>query len=246
MEVSSRRLSVSCVTADQMREVDRLATEEYRLHLLQMMENAGRHFAHLAREVGGDGSLQDRTVLVLCGRGGNGGGGLVAARRLAGWGASVRVVTTAPPDDYEGVPAHQLALVRRMGCPVEHADPKESLPEADLLLDALIGYGLDGELDDEMADFIQQVIWHPAPALSLDVPSGLDATTGVPSRTTVHAEATLTLALPKCGLDAPAAESAVGALYLADIGIPPSLYDDLDLGGGVTDLFAEQDLVPLR
>jgi NAD(P)H-hydrate epimerase len=228
-----------------MREVDRIATEEYRLHLLQMMENAGRHFAHLTRTVL-DGDLREQTMLVLCGRGGNGGGGLVAARRLAGWGAPVRVVTTAPPDDYSGVPGHQLALLRRMGCSVEQADPGSSLPEADLLLDALIGYGLDGELDDKMATLIERVIWHEAPALSLDVPSGLDATTGVPRRTTVHAEATVTLALPKCGLDAPAAQSAVGDLYLADIGIPPSLYDDLDLGGDVTGLFAEQDLVLLR
>jgi len=245
MGVTARRLSVPCVTADQMREVDRIATEEYRLHLLQMMENAGRHFAHLARTVL-DGTLREQTVLVLCGRGGNGGGGLVTARRLVGWGASVRVATTAPPDDYAGIPAHQLALLRRMGCPVEEADPNGELPGADLLLDAVIGYGLDGELDDETTALIQQVIWHAAPALSLDVPSGLDATTGVPSRTTVHAEATLTLALPKCGLDAPAAQSAVGDLYLADIGIPPSLYDEIDLNGDVRDLFTEQDLLQLR
>ena len=245
MDASPRRLSVPCVTADQMREVDRVATEEYRLHLLQMMENAGRHFAHLAQTVL-DGPLREQTVLVLCGRGGNGGGGLVAARRLAGWGAAVRVAAAAPPDDYAGVPAHQLALLRRMDCPVEEADPDEALPEADLLLDALVGYGLDGELEGEMADLVQQVIWHEAPALSLDVPSGLDATTGVPSQTTVHAEATLTLALPKCGLDAPAARSAVGDLYLADIGIPPSLYDELDLSGDLTGLFAEQDLLRLR
>jgi len=246
MTTPLRSRAIPCVTADQMQEVDRIATEQFRLHLLQMMENAGRHFAHLAREIGVDGPLRDRTVLVLCGRGGNGGGGLVAARRLAAWGASVQVLTTVPPDDYTGLPAHHLALLRRMDCPVEAADPDGPLPEADLLLDALIGYGLDGALDDETADLIERVIWHAAPVLSLDVPSGLDATTGVPRRTTVHAEATLTLALPKCGLDAPAAQSAVGDLYLADIGIPPFLYDKLDLSGDATGLFAERDLVPLR
>jgi len=246
MTTPLRSQVIPCVTADQMREVDRIATEEYRLHLLQMMENAGRHFAHLARKVGMDGPLRDRTVLVLCGRGGNGGGGLVAARRLAAWGASVRVVTAAPPDDYTGISAHHMALLRRVDCPVEAAEPDGSLPEADLLLDALVGYGLDAELDDAMADLIERVIWHAAPVLSLDVPSGLDPTTGVPRQTTVHAEATLTLALPKCGLDAPAAQSAVGDLYLADIGIPPSLYDKLDLSGDATGLFAERDLVPLH
>jgi NAD(P)H-hydrate epimerase len=133
-----------------------------------------------------------------------------------------------------------------MGVPITQMDADGDLPEADLLLDALMGYGLDGDLRDDMAGRIHQVIWHGAPALSLDVPSGLNATTGVPSDQTVHAEATLTLALPKCGLDAPAAQSAVGDLYLADIGIPPSLYDHLDVSGDVRSLFSRQDIIQLR
>jgi len=246
MTIPTRRPSVPCVTAEQMREVDRVATEEYGLRLLQMMETAGRHLAHLARERFLDGTAQGRTVLVLCGTGGNGGGGLVAARRLHGWGASVTVGTTKPPDAYRGGPAHQMSLLQELDLPLAQVDLEADLPEADLLLDALIGYGLDGPPRGDVADLIHRVIWHDAPALSLDVPSGLDATTGVPSQTTVHADATLTLALPKCGLDAPAAQSAVGDLYLADVGIPPSLYDQLDLSGDATGLFAEQDLLQLR
>lgn len=246
MPSASSSVSAPCVTADQMREVDRLATEEYRLHLLQMMENAGRHFAALARDEFLEGDVRDHTVLVVCGSGGNGGGGLAAARRLHNWGATVWVCTSKAPDDYVGVPAHQMALLRRMDVPVEPVGTDIHLPDADLILDALMGYGFDGDLRDPMDQFIHQVIWHGAPAVSLDVPSGLNATTGVPSTNTVHAEATLTLALPKCGLEAPAAQSAVGDLYLADIGIPPALYDDLELGGDVTDLFAQTDRVRLR
>jgi NAD(P)H-hydrate epimerase len=245
MTTATRSAPIPCVTADQMREVDRIATEEYGLDLLQMMENAGRHLASLARERVLEGELRDATVLVLCGTGGNGGGGLVAARRLHNWGATVRVCTTRSPDAYSGVPAHQLALLRPLTVDVTQADP-DALPDADLLLDAIIGYGLDGDLRDDVAALIRAVIWHGAPALSLDVPSGLNATTGVPSETTVHAEATLTLALPKCGLDAPAAESSVGDLFLADIGIPPSLYDRLDVASDVTGLFARQDLIQVR
>ncbi len=237
---------IPCITAEQMRTVDRLATEEYRVHLLQMMENAGRHLAHLARERFLEGTALGHSILAVCGTGGNGGGGLAAARRLHGWGASVTVATTAPPNEYSGIPAHQLALLQRMEVPIAHMDPDDALPDADLLLDAIIGYGLDGEPDDEMADRIHQVIWHGAPVLSLDVPSGLNATTGVPSDTTVHAEATLTLALPKCGLDAPAARSAVGDLYLGDIGIPPSVYADLDVSGNIGGLFAQHDIIQLR
>ena len=245
MAAKTQSTPIPCVTADQMREVDRIATEDYGLDLLQMMENAGRHLATLARERFLDGDPRGHSVLVLCGTGGNGGGGLVAARRLHGWGATVRVVTTNPPEAFSGAPAHQLELLQRLDIPVVQADP-DGLPDADLLLDAIIGYGLDGDLRDDVAELIRQVIWHGAPALSLDVPSGLNATTGVPSKTTVHADATLTLALPKCGLDAPAAESAVGELFLADIGIPPSLYDQVGVNGDVTALFAQRDRIQLR
>ena len=246
MTPPSRSTPIPCVTADRMREVNRIATEEYRLHQLQMMETAGSHLARLARDPFLDGDAQTGSVLAVCGTGGNGAGGLAAARRLHGWGASVAVATVRSPDAYSGLPAHQLALLQKTTVPVFQMDPEDSLPDADLLLDALIGYGLDGDLRTDMADCIHRVLWHGAPALSLDVPSGLNATTGVPSDQTVHAEATLTLALPKCGLDAPAATSAVGDLYLADIGIPPSLYERLDLNGDARGLFSQQDLIQLR
>lgn len=229
-----------------MRDVDRIATEEYGLHLLQMMENAGRHFAALAREYGTGEPDGGHSVLVVCGRGGNGGGGLVAARRLHGWGVPVTVATAIPPDEYEGVPAHQLALARRLAVPIVDIAGDTDLPDAALILDALIGCGLRGDLREEMAHVIHKVVWHGAPVVSLDVPSGLDATTGVPSKTTVHAEGTVTLALPKCGLDAPAAHSAVGDLYLADIGIPPGIYDEVDVNGDVQGLFAQNDRIQLR
>ncbi len=237
--------TVPCVTAAQMQDVDRLATEKYRLHVLQRMENAGRHFAALARDEFLGGDVRNHTVLVVCGSGGNGGGGLVAARHLHNWGATVWVYTVNAPGN-DGVPAHQVALLRRMEVPVEPVGSEINLPGADLILDALMGYGFDGALRDPMGEFIHSVLWHGAPALSLDVPSGLNPTTGVPSTNTVHAEATLALGLPKCGLEAPAAESAVGDLYLADIGMPPALYDDLDLNDDVTDLFAQTDRVRLR
>ena len=229
-----------------MRTVDRIATNDYGVSLLQMMENAGRHLAHLAREQFLDGDVRRRSVLVVCGRGGNGGGGLAAARCLACWGADVWVSTLTAPADYTGVPARQLTMLRRMEVPVERIAPSDDLPDGDLMIDALVGYGLEGEPRDELAAFIRQIIWHGVPTLSLDVPSGLDATTGVPSDTTVHADATLTLALPKCGLEAPVAASAVGDLYLADIGIPPTVYEGLNLKGEIEALFAEQDRLRLR
>ena len=80
---------VPFITTDQMREVDRAMIEDYGISLVQMMENAGRNLAQLARQRFLDGDPRGRRVLVLAGTGGNGGGGLVCARRLRNWGAEV-------------------------------------------------------------------------------------------------------------------------------------------------------------
>jgi len=90
---------VPYLTADQMRLVDRVMVEKYHIELIQMMENAGRNLAHLARSRFLNGDPRGRIVIVLAGSGGNGGGGFVCARRLENWGANVHVVTTKPMID---------------------------------------------------------------------------------------------------------------------------------------------------
>jgi NAD(P)H-hydrate epimerase len=236
---------IPTLTTDQMREVDRLMVDEYGIALLQMMEHAGRHLAHLARRTVLDGDPRDRMVVVLAGTGGNGGGGLVAARRLRAWGAAVRVITTKPPAAYEGVPAHQLSILQAMDVPVLAAQDDTTLPDADVLIDALIGYSLSGAPRGPAAALIRAANDHAAPVLSLDVPSGLEATTGTVHDPTVHAAATLTLALPKTGLHVKAARPAVGQLYLADISVPPQLYAAPSLDLDIPPLFATADLLHL-
>jgi NAD(P)H-hydrate epimerase len=98
------------------------------------------------------------------------------------------------------------------------------LSNSDLILDAMLGYGAKGDPRLPIADWIQLADESGLPILSLDSPSGLDTTTGVPGSPCIHASATLTLALPKTGLRAPTAKPFVG-LYLADIGVPPELYE---------------------
>ena len=103
------------ITTEQMREVDRLMVEEYGIMLVQMMENAGRALADLARRRFLNGNPPDKHVAILAGAGGNGGGGLVAARRLAGWGVQVSIHAAKPPPAYQGASAHQLAIADAMG-----------------------------------------------------------------------------------------------------------------------------------
>lgn len=233
--------TVPTVSVEQMREVDRIMVDELGIELLQMMENAGRALATRARVMLG-GDAVGRRVSVLAGSGGNGGGGLVAARRLAAWGAEVSVVLGQPGGRLTGVPAHQLAILQRMGLPVLGPDP--ALPAAELVIDALIGYSLNGAPRQPIAALITAANAAGVAILSLDIPSGLDGDSGLPHEPCVAATATLSLALPKTGLVQPGAAAWVGELFVADISVPPSVYDRLGLHVGP--IFAAADIVELR
>lgn len=246
MSLGSSQVNIPFVTADQMREVDRAMVEDYGISLLQMMENAGRGLAHLARGQFLDGDPRGRRVLVLAGTGGNGGDGLVCARRLHMWGADVRIWLTSEASDLAEVPGHQLAILERLGVQVQVAHGTVKLPPADLIVDALIGYSLRGAPRDSAAVLVSVANRHPAPTLALDVPSGLDATTGIAHDPAIQAVATMTLALPKEGLRALKARDLVGELYVADIGVPHVLYNAPPLGLEVRPLFAEAEILRLR
>ena len=180
-----------------MREVDRAMVEDYGILLIQMMENAGRRLAHLGRDrfLGGD--PREHRVLVLAGTGGNGGGGLVCARRLHNWGAEVRVWATAASSEFSEVPGQQLAILGRMGVPVSVTGEEADLPPVDLLIDAVIGYSLKGAPAGAAATLIRAANDDRAPVLSLDAPGGVDTGTGEVHEPAIRATATLTLALPK-------------------------------------------------
>jgi len=218
---------ILAITTAQMAQVDRLMVEEYGILLIQMMENAGRNLAELARrKLGG---TVNRRVTVLCGAGNNGGGGLVAARHLLNWGADVQVKIAADFRSVKDVPARQWKILQAMGI---KDSGMPDLSKVDLILDALIGYGLVGDPHGLGATWIERINAAGPPVLSLDTPSGLDTTTGNPGNPCVRATATLTLALPKTGLFAPQARSFVGELYLGDISVPPGLYRALNIDVG--------------
>ena len=218
-----------------MRDVDRLAEAEYGIKPLQLMEVAGLMTARTAREIVGP--LGGRAVCILAGKGNNGGDGLVAARRLGGWGAEVRVITSFSPFDATALAAQQMGTLLRLGMAVESWSGV--VPPADLHIDALLGFGADGAPRDIVADMIEAMPQGEG-VLALDVPSGLDATTGEAPGACVVAGATVTLALPKVGLLAPAAADHVGRLFLADIGVPPELLRRL--GIDPSGLFESSDL----
>lgn len=234
-------VTLPVVTPEQMAEVERLMVDEYHISQLQMMENAGRSLALLAKQML-DNDLADRPVVVLAGRGKNGGGGLAAARHLLNWGAWVQVVCTNVPEDYEGVPALQLRSLQAMGAPLGWAEEGWELPPADLVIDAILGCGLHGEPRGKVRDLIQLANSSMAPILSLDVPSGVNVGDGSLLTPHIQAAATLMLALPKSGLSAAESRPVWGDLYLADVGVPPELYAHIGLD--VPPLFGGSPILP--
>lgn len=126
-------IAVPAVTADQMREVDRLMVAELHIELEQMMENAGRALAELAID-----AFNPGRVIVLAGPGGNGGGGLVAARHLINRSRDVQIVLTNPAEDMAPVPAHQLDILHRMAAPVTVSAAEPDNDGAELIIDALL------------------------------------------------------------------------------------------------------------
>lgn len=224
-----------------MREIDRIMTENLDIQLLQMMENAGRALATRTREMLG-GSVDACHVLVLAGAGGNGGGGMAAARRLKIWGAKVSLILATPSTEVKGVPRHQLDILRRMGVPIiDSLEPY--LPPSDIVLDALIGYSLQGAPRGMAARLITTANSQDQPILSLDIPSGLDGDNGTPFDPCIQATSTLTLALPKRGLLMSHAKHWVGELHLADISVPSLVYETLGIDVGP--IFAQGDIVKI-
>ncbi|MBI3977904.1 MAG: NAD(P)H-hydrate epimerase [Chloroflexi bacterium] len=216
------------ISVEQMIEIDRLVVGAYGITLVQMMENAGRSLAIVARRLAG-GSVAGRRVVVLVGKGNNGGGGLVAARHLANAGARVMVALASPPEQLGDVPEQQRQVLARLG--VSGSDGALSpsrlasvIESADLVLDALIGYSLRGAPREPIAGFIRLANATRVPRLALDLPSGLDGDRGTPLQPCLQANATLMLAWPKAGLLTAAADAYVGALYLADISVPAAAY----------------------
>ncbi len=243
-EVTPRPVDLPWLTAEQMAEVDRAMVQDYGILLPQMMELAGRHLASLARERFRAETEQCLDTVILAGTGGNGGGALVAARRLAGWGINVAVVLAANADRLGEVPRHQLEIVRQMG--IEVHDAHELLHHSPgLIIDGLLGYGIRGDPRERAAMLIRWANTMAAPTLALDLPSGLDATTGAAGEPTIEATATMTLALPKEGLRKDGADRFVGELYLADIGVPRQLYARPPLNLAAPDVFATSDRVRL-
>jgi NAD(P)H-hydrate epimerase len=240
---------VRAVTAAQMREIQRVALEDFGVDILQITENAGRSAAQLALAMLG-GRGRGQRVVVLAGVGNVGAAGLAAARSLVNWGCKVEPILGGVEEE-AGFPARrQLDILRRAGIldpsgmDTGEVELEEQLAEADLVVDALVGYGLEGPPIGMAAAITELALAAHRPILALDIPSGVNATTGEVSSPAIQAVTTLLLDLPKKGALEASARQHVGELYLADLGIPLSVHERLGIATG--GMFNEGPLIRLR
>jgi NAD(P)H-hydrate epimerase len=228
---------IPAVTEDQMREVDRIAMEDFGLGVLQMMENAGRNLALNVMDMLGSHAGE---VMILAGSGGNGGGGICCARHLHNRGYKVHLMLDRESHALRGAALTQFRVLEKAALGVTKPDLTEkALEEADIVIDALIGYSLRGAPKGRTAELITLANQRAARVLSLDIPSGMNATTGNAPGVVIRPERTVTLALPKIGL-----RHLDGELYLADIGIPPEVYHSLDIH--FEPFFGDQYWIPIE
>lgn len=213
------------------REVDRLAVERYGIPSIVLMENAGLHLAEIAMDAASDDTPR---VLVVCGRGNNGGDGLVAARHLHNDGADVRVVLSSLESRDDA--AINLRIVRAMGIPCTLVTDRRAMKAAlqgwnpEVVVDAVLGTGADRAVEGPAAVLIDEVNYLGDAGVSIvsaDLPSGMDCDTGEPLGRAVRATTTVSFLGLKAGFLRLPAQEFLGDVVVADIGVPAELVREL-------------------
>jgi len=238
------------VTSAQMKALDRAAFEKHGIPSLTLMERAGRAVAETAYEFA---RSRRGSVVVICGRGNNGGDGLVAARHLIKRGLDVSVFLLSRPSELSAdaranwenlVPltTHLYEIIEFENFTVHHP----VMVGASLIIDAVFGTGLTREITGQTALIIEYINSLRRPVLAVDIPSGLSADSGSPLGVCIRASKTITFALPKLGLAVGRSSEYVGKLAVADIGIPQQEIDECDTPYFVTDSLMMRNLFSLR
>jgi len=212
------------VTAQEMKEVDRIAIEKYGIPSLQLMEKAGAGVAKVAAKMLAD--PKGKNVFIFCGKGNNGGDGFVAGRYLAQKKAKVKFFLVGKKTELKGDAQANLRRALKMKLPIVEITDVKKIPEnfeCDLIIDAIFGTGFEGEVGGLEKEGIKKINDSKIPVLAVDIPSGLDADTGKVKSICVRADQTATMGLPKIPQVFYPGKDFCGELTVVDIGIPDAV-----------------------
>lgn len=239
------------LTATEMRELDRQAIEEWQLPGVVLMENAGQATADQIEERFAD--LWPGPVLIVAGKGNNGGDGYVIARHLMNRGWDISVLILAANDAICGDARINLDVLTHSFAELYFAEDSDALfsvldvvDAPTLIVDALLGTGLCSGVKGLYAEVVNWINGAGVPVVSVDIPSGVDATTGQLHGPAVFAELTVTFAEAKVGHVLRPASDCVGDLAVVDIGIPIQLSDQHPASHFYVDSDMASSLLPYR
>jgi len=217
------------VTRDEMRRMDGIAIDEYRIPGIILMENAGRSVAQIVMKTYREKRFE-KPVLILCGRGNNGGDGFVIARHLHNGAVGVRVLFAGKPADVapDSDAGVNLEILKRMEIRVEEINEdsaflRAALDKSELVVDALLGTGLKGGVREPYKSVIETLNAASKYVIAVDIPSGLDCNEGTAPGSAVKAAETVTLGLPKAGFLKESASAYLGILRVGKISLPRNL-----------------------
>ena len=213
------------VTAEEMRRIDGIAIEEFKMPSILLMENAGRGVADVVLRMSKE--KKNSKVAIFCGKGNNGGDGLVAARHLVNNGIGVDVYLLAKKSELKNDPLVNFNILTKLTksiksiCDLKSFNKiKEDLKNTDIIIDAMFGTGLASIISEPHRSIIKYLNKLNIPIVSIDVPSGLDATEGKVLGAAVRADKTATLCLPKKGFLKNEGLRHTGEVVVCDISIP--------------------------
>ncbi len=216
------------VSCKEMQAIDKKAIEVVGIPGAVLMENAGIQTVAAIEECFDDLSVMN--VLILAGKGNNGGDGFVIARHLHNAGAEVTVILLGNIKEVKGDARTNLDIILNMGLPVEEVNTEDEwddvsveLYETDIVVDAIFGTGFAGPVKGFIKNVISDVNESNAFVLAVDIPSGISGDNPVPEGEAVIADLTVTMAFPKYALVLPPAEDYCGDLIVADISVPVML-----------------------
>lgn len=214
---------------EEIRNLDRRATEEFGISQEMLMENAGiAVYSVILKEFG----IKGKKFAIFCGPGNNGGDGFVVARKIYSSGGQVKVLLLAGREKYREEAKKNLDIISRFPIEIEKAEIesiKVALSEADAIVDAIFGTGIERNIEGIYKETIQLINESKKPVFSIDIPSGINGDTGQEMGISVKANYTVTFGLPKIGNLLYPGYGRCGKLYCSRISYPPSLYDSNSL-----------------